>query len=71
MLTTNEIIKKTGVKPSVLAYLIREGKVPCERRGKGIPTLYPSDAIEIILQFLDRTGQSSEVDGIGGEGNER
>jgi len=62
IITSAEILKITNLKPSQLAYLTREGIIPCYRRGKGIPVLYPAIVIEIIKTRQKAITGHSDID---------
>ncbi len=58
MLTTNELLAKTGISYTMLENFKKLGLVPMPRvkglgRGKGVVGLYNDDVIEIIHQIKD------------------
>ena len=60
--TSTEVLKATNIKPSQLAYLTREGIIPCHRRGKGISVLYPIEAIKIITARQKAVNDQPDID---------
>lgn len=53
-LTLRQLVKKTGLTYYKLIYLRDTGKLPIirESQGRGYPTLYHPDAIQIIKDHL-------------------
>ena len=48
--TTRELANRFNLKPSIIQYYRNEGIIPSIRRGKGFPSLYPPEALEIIQE---------------------
>jgi len=55
-LSQNELVKKTGIKLCQIEYLIRIGEVPVIQRGRGIPRMFPKEAVGIIRNRLKKLG---------------
>ncbi|MHA1877175.1 MAG: hypothetical protein ACTSUC_12100 [Promethearchaeota archaeon] len=53
-LTQRELIKATGLRYYQIEYLIKTEIIPVVLRGKGLPRLFPPEAIEIIRKRQER-----------------
>ncbi|MHA1703380.1 MAG: hypothetical protein ACTSWK_14065 [Promethearchaeota archaeon] len=54
MLTQNEICEKVNIPPYTIDYLVKIRAVPVIQNGKGVPRLFPYEALKIIKKRQER-----------------
>ena len=53
---TVDVLSATGIKFYQLEHLVKTGRVPARRFGKGLPREFSSGAIDIIREILIKRG---------------